>query len=220
MQRATVTWFLALLWLGFWFFVILTAPTAHAEHLTEPDLALFVARVSANEGSFVSRKEAALVWQTTRSSAKTDAKRFEWLGRHSPRVGGTQVCKSGNCFWTPNLSRAGFLPVGLDIKQDMWDRRVAPLWLDTLRYVDWMVQGGRKSEDPCPVTPTTWGGPMDRRGALTRGLIPIGCRGTLNDGYTYAKHCWSAGSWLCDPSVEPAVVSEPSIFDMSLALAP
>ncbi len=194
-----------------------------AQPLSAADLVLQTARVSANEGAFKYRYEAALVWQTTRNSAKTDAKRLAWLLRHSARVGGTRPCKVGNCFWTPNLERSAVLPAGLNIPADFWAVRVAPIWLDTLRYVTWMVTGERTSEDPCPVQPRTWGCEADRARALREGLYPVGCRrpaADADDGYALAKDCWR-GRWLCDPRWEPAIQSEPpSMYDTSIALRP
>jgi hypothetical protein len=192
------------------------------------ELILRVARTAVNEGAFKHRNEAALVWQTVRSSTarvrsadplKITKRRIEWLSQHSARVNGRRPCLGGNCMWTPNLERDGALPAGLVIDADYWRVRVAPLWLDTLRYVDWMVRGERESEDPCHVSPRTWGCEADRAGALARGLYPIGCRRPRggDDGFAYAKDCWR-GRWLCDPLYEPAVTSEPpSPLDMSIA---
>jgi len=213
MARKTV-WLLAgVLWCSAW----LCAPVAQATstntaHAALLDFALWVARVAANEGAFVNRPEAALVWQTARSSAKTTEKRAAWLAKHSPRVHGSRPCKVGNCCWTPNLTRSDAMPDGIALGRhplDVWNIRVAPIWRDTLRYVDWMVLGDRTSEDPCPITPKTWGCEADRKRALREGLYPIGCRGTLDDGFTYAKHCWQGSSgWACDKRFEPSVQTD------------
>jgi len=176
------------------------------EAQTRRDLALQVARVATNEGALKRRAQAALVWQTTRESASTTAKRAEWLAKHSPRVHLTRPCRSGNCSWTPYLERSSALPPGLKIPLDYWQIFVAPVWLDTLAYVDWLVRGERKVDDPCPLRPQTWGCEADRAGAMKRGLYPIGCIDTLDDGFTTEKHCWSGEAWLCDPRYKPASV--------------
>lgn len=186
------------------------------------DLVLRVARVATNEGALKHRYEAALVWQTTRNSGSTTSKRTSWLRRHSPRVNGGRPCKVGNCFWTPNLERNGNLPAGLVLDLDYWQARVAPIWLDTVRYVDWMVRGDRASEDPCHVQPRTWGCEADRRRALVEGLYPIGCRRPTgaDDGFALAKDCWR-GAWVCDPRFEPVIQSvQPSALDCGLAFGP
>ncbi len=186
---------------------------------TLSELALRVARVAVNEGAFKHRYEAALVWQTTRNNGVNTSKRLSWLKRHSPRVNGTRECKVGNCFWTPNLERSTTLPAGLVLPLDYWTLRVAPIWTDTLRYVDWMVTGDRATEDPCHVQPRTWGCEADRKRALAQGLYPVGCRRPkgADDGFAQARDCWR-GRWLCDPRFEPSIESEPpSPLDMSIA---
>ena len=211
----------------FWAWLWCSTPTARAGGAAEAqelaaryELALWVARVAANEGALKNRPEAALVWQTTRTNGKDTTRRTDWLARHSPRVHGTRPCGGGNCMWSANLTREAALPAGLLLRLDQWEIRVAPLWLDTLRYVDWMVLGDRTSEDPCHVPPRTWGCELDRARALTKGLYPIGCRGTSDDGYTYAKNCWQgARGWVCDPLFEPAAQTEDSMLTESFASA-
>ncbi len=180
------------------------------------DLGLQVARVSANEGAFVYRSTTPLVWQVARSNARelTEESIAEFLARHSPRVHGTRPCLGGNCLWSPHLTRDGVQPAGLDLRADIWAIKVAPIWLDTLRYADYLVRGFRRDADPCRIQPRTWGGPMDRQKAIARGLYPIGCDGgagctrdSCNDGYTFYARCWVDGVWACDPHEEPAVQS-------------
>ena len=199
--------------------LLVAAPVVHGGAVRGVDLALWVARVAVNEGAFKNRPEAALVWQTARSSGRTTEKRAAWLAKHSPRVHGSRPCVRGNCFWTPNLTRSAAMPDGLKIPLDYWTVRVSPLLVDTLRYVDWMVSGDRTSEDPCPITPKTWGCEADRKRAMLEGLYPIGCRGTLDDGFTYEKHCWSSERrWLCDKRFEPSVQTDgPSVLWASVA---
>lgn len=174
-------------------------------------LSLWVARVAVNEGALRNRPEAALVWQTVRSSSATSTGRAEWLARHSPRVHGSRPCKAGNCFWTPNLTRGSALPLGLTLPVDFWHARIAPLWRDTLAYVDWLVLGDRKTDDPCHVTPRTWGCEQDRDRAIRQGLYPIGCKDTLDDGFTLASACWSEGQWVCDARFRPGQLPSPRL---------
>jgi hypothetical protein len=189
-----------------------------SEHTERRELALWVARVSANEGALKNRREAALVWQTTRNAAPTTLKRAGWLSRHSPRVHGSRPCPHGNCRWTPELQRGEEQPPSLILPWDQWLLRVLPLWHDTLAYVDWLVQGDLSSEDPCPVTPRTWGCERDRPRALSRGLYPIGCYGTVDDGFAYAKDCFRGGVWACDPRFEPEVQTQPTELWSSVAI--
>jgi hypothetical protein len=90
------------------------------------------------------------------------------------------------------------------MRQDLWELRVAPTWISILAYVDWLVRGERKSDDPCAVRPRTWGCEEDRARAISEGLYPIGCVDTLNDGFTYERDCWSGDVWLCDARFKPA----------------
>jgi hypothetical protein len=177
------------------------------------DLALQIARVSANEGALVYRSTTALVWQVVRENGgNTRAKRSAFLSRHSPRVHRQKPCLRGNCFWSPFLSRSAEKPFGLELKDIYWEQKVRPLWLRTLADADSFVAQHRADKDPCAIPPRTWGGPMDREGAMKKGLYPIGCRyeveenctsDSCNDGFTWAKDCWLDGAWVCDPAAEP-----------------
>jgi len=187
------------------------------EDALREELALWVARVAANEGALKARSQAALVWQTTRNAAPTTEKRSEWLSKHSPRVHGRRACRAGNCRWTPALQRGEEQPEALGLPADYWTLKVLPLWLDTLTYVDWMVQGERDSEDPCHITPRTWGCEMDRPLALSRGLYPIGCADTKDDGFAYARDCYRSGVWACDPRFEPETQTQWSELWSSVA---
>jgi hypothetical protein len=175
------------------------------------DLALQIARVSANEGSFVYRSTTALVWQVVRENGgNTKTKRASFLARHSPRVNGTKACLRGNCFWSPFLSRSGAKPITLDLNDIYWSQKVQPVWLRTLADADRFVAENSTKEDPCPIKPRTWGGPLDREGALARGLYPIGCLGSdgctrdsCNDGFTTYEGCMKEGVWRCETASTP-----------------
>lgn len=185
--------------------------------LAPVDLGLMVAKTAGNEGALRYRSTTALVWQVVRENGGDSVEeRADFLLRHSPRANGVKPCQSGNCLWSPQLNREGTQPPGLVLRADVWALRVQPIWLDTLRYADWLVEGNRKSEDPCPIKPRTWGGPMDREAAMKRGLYPIGCDGgagcsrdLCNDGFTFYERCWQDGLWVCDPAVEPVLQSVP-----------
>lgn len=167
-------------------------------------LALRVAQVAVNEGALRNRGELELVWQTVESNAQDLEDRRDWLRRHSRRVHGLARCPSGrNCQWTPQLDRTLRQPPALSLPSaDFWRLRVEPIWEDALRYADWLVRGGRYRQ-PCHVPPRTWGGERDREAAIKRGLFPIGCSGTENDGYATERVCRRDGRWLCDPSYDP-----------------
>lgn len=200
--------------------VLLVALTASASEIQDPtprqrELAFRVAQVAANEGAFFYRSTVALVWQVVRENGgDTLDDMSDFLARHSPRVHGLKRCFGGNCVWSKNLVRGDAQPLGLVMRADQWQLRVAPMWIDTQIYADYLVGGMRSDEDPCPIRPRTWGGPMDRVGAIARGLYPIGCfggsscrRDTCNDGYTFYNACWKDGFWACDPEFEPLVQS-------------
>lgn len=179
----------------------------------EIDLGLRIARVAANEGALVHRSEAALVWQTAREmgGGRSKSKIADWLMLHSPRVHQLRPCYSGNCLWTPYLSRSGAQPFGLTILAEVWGARVRSIWMDLLAYSDWLVAGFKSQDDPCRLQPRTWGGPMDREKAIKRGLYPIGCMSkcdypSCNDGYTTLSRCWVDGVWMCDPTALPGGV--------------
>jgi hypothetical protein len=188
--------------------------TAQHQNTTLQSLALSVARVAVNEGALARRADAALVWQVTRNASPTPAGRAAWLASHSARVLGDRPCLRGNCFWTRHLNRAGTAPAGLPTE---WTSRTARRWLDVLAYVDWLVEGDHTTDDPCPITPKTWGCAADRAHAQREGLYPIGCSGTLNDGYTSAKHCTLDGRWICAPKLPAAATPATRVLSASQA---
>jgi hypothetical protein len=181
------------------------------------DLVLWIARLATNEGAFKNRHEAALVWQTVRESAPTLDGRRRWLQEHSPRVHLLRPCLSGNCLWTPHLQPNGAFPDGLVLEIEnpigFWNAKLAPVWLDTLEYVRWLVEGERASDDPCHIPPRTWGCEGDRESAIReRDLYPIGCHRPFgdksDDGFTRRVDCYRDGVWSCDPRFAPVIESK------------
>lgn len=169
-----------------------TAPAlAGADPFDLTPLELQVARVAWNEAQG-SVPDVRLIWQVTEARARTTAGRLEWLRRHSPRVAGRRPCRRGPCLWSPLLKPGPHLPAAF------------PGWLPELHRGDWtatqraavaLVRGVDRRR-PCsgPIPPITWGGPMDLAAALERGLVPLGCRGTRNDGFRRAAPARSAPS--------------------------
>lgn len=150
----------------------------------EQRLALAVAKVAANEGVMIRSADVALVWQVTRSHGETDTERLSWLRAHSRRVLGDECDPEAhaNCMWTRNLRWGPWMPEG-------WtDRYPSGLWrpngwMRVLRLALDLVEG-RTYFEPCYRAPYTWGGRMDVRDAIKRkGLIPLSCSGSLNEGF-------------------------------------
>jgi len=164
-----------------WAAVVDAAPVLPTWHGSESQrLALAVAKVAANEGGMLRAADVAVVWQTARSHGRTSLQRLRWLRGHSRRVLGTECepKRHGNCAWTRHLRWGTRRPEG-------WPAQVSwrPLaWLRVLQLSLDLVEG-RTHFEPCPVDPWTWGGRMDVRHAVAVGLVPIGCQGSLNDGF-------------------------------------
>jgi hypothetical protein len=151
------------------------------------DLALAVAQVAAHEGALRNLRDVDLIWQCVEARGDTDAKRLRWLQKHSPRALGLKPPKLGDVnAWSSELGRNATLPAdvasGDPKRQSYWRFRVMPRWAEVLARAQHLASGGRY-EKPCPSTPTTWGGPMDHEVAAEMGLYPLGCQGTLNDGF-------------------------------------
>jgi len=145
-------------------------------------LALAVAKVCANESGFDSPRDCALIWQVVTAHHDRDALRLAWLRAHSRRVLGDRACRRGNCEWTPHLTRRAVEPRG-------WPdgaRWRPSAWRGLVTRADELV-GGAPYTPPCDGTPITWGGRMDHRGAVARGLVALSCDGTRNTGYAYAR---------------------------------
>ena len=139
-------------------------------------------RTSLNEGCLTNLPDCALVWQVVEGRGATSEKRIAWLTRHSSHVNGLRPCVNGNCAWTRGLGRSLALPAALAGQPAYWRTVTAPRARMALAYVTKLVRG-EVSDRPCPIRPWTWGGPMDAEHARLNGLIAIGCKGTLNDGF-------------------------------------
>ena len=159
----------------------------------ERKLALRVARTAAHEGALKNLRDVDLIWQVTESRASTTEKRSEFLALHSGRAIGHKPCRTddGNC-WSQTLDRRGTIPASVAVGDAGYWRTVAiPAWQRVLQRAEALISGDVISR-PCPVAPYTWGGvgrapdgADDRQHAALDGLYPIGCSGTLNDGFAF-----------------------------------
>jgi hypothetical protein len=76
-----------------------------------------------------------------------------------------------------------------------WQHKVMPKWQTLLVRARQLVNGAQYDK-PCPIKPVTWGGPMDHEIAAANGRFPIGCEGTLNDGFAPRAVLVAAGRVL------------------------
>jgi hypothetical protein len=165
---------------------LLWASPAAAERRDPLDqLALEVAVVAAHEGALDNREDTALVWQVVAHRANTTQGRIDFLRLHSPKALGREACTDQNCVWSVELLKnPDAHPASIDRK--WWEKVREQSWRETLRYARGLVYGIDISQ-PCPGDPYTWGGAMDVEGAYKdRNLIPLGCVGVLNEGFTHA----------------------------------
>lgn len=152
-------------------------------------LAFAVAKVAANEGALINLNEVKLVWQVVEGHADDTAGQYRFLRSHSGRVLGSKNCLHGNCIWTRNLKLNPFYqPHESDVDPGYWRVITAPRWRETMRLARSLVMGKVPDGwEPCPITPVTWGSRdpdlPDLEHARSIGLAPIGCKGTLNDGF-------------------------------------
>jgi len=144
-------------------------------------LKLALAKVCVNEAGFSSMADCALIHDASGSTGQSSQTRLNWLNRHSRRVLGDRECGNRrNCQWTRNLTWADTMPEGWDTANEWHPRH----WAQVRRWAHGLVYG-TITLHPCPNTPQTWGGRMDHERAVNRGLEPLGCVGTLNEGYRY-----------------------------------
>lgn len=155
-------------------------------------LALAVAKVCANEASLEQARPAdcALIWQTTRRHGRTPGARLAWLRAHSSCVLSERPLSArellGNCVWSRHLSASEEAPQAWP-EQIAWPR-YAPRWRTMRAFARRLVAGAVPPGGwPCTEDPFTWGGPMDHADAVASGLVPLSCRGTLNEGYRYQR---------------------------------
>ena len=179
--------------------VLLTAAVALGEgaKLTalHERLARAVAVVAAHEGALKTLRDVDLIWQSAQFNGDTDAKRLAWLQMHSGRALGIKPCVGeSNCLWSGALAHGARVVSAETIKlgkvdPGYWRTVTVPRFERVLARARELVSGA-PYERPCPIEPRTWGGvgrdPLgadDREHAAGEGLFPIGCVGTLNDGF-------------------------------------
>lgn len=155
----------------------------------EHALALDVARLCMNEAPG-SPADCALIWQVVESRARSTADRHAWLRRHSPAVtrqlsAQATARRPGNVAWTSQLDWADARPLAWPVEWD-WDRGLVT-WRRT-RLLVWGLMTGRVRRRPCTETPETWGGRhIDMPQAVRRGLVPLDCEGTYNEGFKRSR---------------------------------
>lgn len=160
----------------------LLASGVESQRDARADLALALAVVAAHEGALDNLRDTDLVWQVVESRASSTAGRLRFLRQHSPRALGLEPCNGRNCVWSVDLLRdPDATPQNTD--QGYWRSVRAPQWRLIRERAMALVYGAADDARPCLRAPYTWGGAMDHAGALKRGLRPLGCSGTLNDGF-------------------------------------
>lgn len=159
----------------------------------EAALAMAIARVCANEGGLRAEHPAdcALIYQATRRHGDTARERLDWLAAHSSCVLTSRALTEdelvrGNCRWSRYLADSDATPQEWPAGWS-WDRAI-PRWAAMRRFCRGLVAGRTPADGwPCAEDPDTWGGAMDRVGALAAGMRALRCEGTLNAGYRYAR---------------------------------
>jgi hypothetical protein len=145
------------------------------------DLALALAKVCVNEAGWEAPGDCALIWQVVESQRANASERLIWLTRHSARVLGGRDCRPGaNCRWTRNLAWSDAEPAEWPARE-RWD----PERWARVRLLAWRLVVGEELHRPCEEAPDTWDGRRWRAHALRRGLRPVVCVATRNDGYLY-----------------------------------
>jgi hypothetical protein len=164
---------------------------------TDRALVLALARVAAHEGALQNPRDLDLVWQVTEGYGATSDRRLRFLQQHSPRALGLEPPRQGakNAF-AAELKRNDTLPASVAAAdrgtKAYWTHKVMPRWQDLLDRAEYLV-AGKPYARPCPLKPVTWGGPMDHESAREQGRYPIGCEGTLNDGFAPRRTFQDAG---------------------------
>jgi hypothetical protein len=148
-------------------------------------LALELAVVAAHEGALDNTPDTALVWQVVESRASTTQGRINFLRAHSPRALGRKACNYGNCVWSQELLEAPDEPPA-SLSAAWWTATRAESWQVLRRYASELVYGIELWR-PCPAAPYSWGYAGDLKSAwIERRLVPLGCEGTMNDGFRVA----------------------------------
>jgi hypothetical protein len=130
-------------------------------------LALELAVVAAHEGALDNARDTALVWQVVEARALTTQARLMFL-----RAQPDEPPASLSSAW--------------------WNATRAPAWMEVRRYASELVYGIELWR-PCPVAPYSWGYAGDLESAwLERRLVPVGCEGTMNEGFTVAPRALTA----------------------------
>lgn len=149
-------------------------------------LAEAVAALTVNEAGVDAEADARLILQCAETRAETTWGRVRWLHAHSRRVLGSMCDGVGQCEWTRHL-RAGITRPPPDFPAGMSWLRFLPQWRELLASVEAMIATG-DWERPCPEPPWTWGAEdLDGDIARARGLRPLGCVGTRNEGWAPAR---------------------------------
>jgi hypothetical protein len=148
-------------------------------------LALELAVVAAHEGALDNLRDTALIYQVLEARAVSTAGRIALLRLHSGRALGRKPCEGGNCAWSVELLRNPHAtPPSVDAAY--WTRVRAGDWTLVMRKAQGLVYG-IDDDRPCLGAPYSWGYAGDLKSAwLDRRLLPMGCAGTLNDGFALA----------------------------------
>ena len=164
-------------------------------------LALALARVAVHEGALHNPRDLDLIWQVTSGQGSTSTERLRWLQAHSPRALGLKPARprDANAF-TAELVQGLTVPASVASgasrqKLAYWQHKVMPKWQQILERAEKLVAGAQYDK-PCPLPPVTWGGPMDHEAAAADGRFPIGCEGTLNDGFAPRAVLVAAGRMI------------------------
>lgn len=177
--------------------LLLAAGTVCANDGAQSELALAVARVAAHEGALTNVRDVDLIWQVVRGHGADARERLRWLRQHSPRALGLVPTKAwdGNG-WSAELSPRALVPASVAAGGDAqlvgyWRAVALPRWRLVLSRAQDLVARD-VADGPCPSQPYSWGGvgrvtngADDREAAAARGLFPLGCRGTSNDGFAF-----------------------------------
>jgi hypothetical protein len=149
-------------------------------------LALHLAKVSAHEGAIVNPRDIDLVWQVTQNNGETVDRQIKFLEQHSGRAIGTKEPRDGDANkWSREMTYALTVPASIaSANTGYWKAVTIPRFSKLLDRAKYLVAGG-SYDKPCHIEPKTWGSVLlDSARAAKDGRFPIGCIGTINDGFT------------------------------------